>query len=177
MKKVIAFGASSSSTSINQQLVEYAASLVTNADVEVIKIRDLEVPMFSVDDEAATGVPSVVEEFQKKLAGADAFMISVAENNSNVTAYFKSLFDWLSRLDDSGMKEKPLLLMSASTGRRAGKTAHEIATVMFERQLKVNVVATYQFPKFASNFQDGVIVNEELDVALKDAVGLFEQSL
>ncbi|MFT6901054.1 MAG: chromate reductase [Colwellia sp.] len=50
--KIIAFAASSSRQSINKQLVSYAASLVENAQVEVLDINDYEMPLYSADREA-----------------------------------------------------------------------------------------------------------------------------
>ncbi|MGL5429424.1 MAG: NADPH-dependent FMN reductase, partial [Vibrio sp.] len=42
--KIIAFGASSSSTSINQALATFAASLIDGAQVQVLHINDYAVP-------------------------------------------------------------------------------------------------------------------------------------
>ena len=40
MKKIIAFGGSTSQTSINKQLATYAAHLFSNAEVEVLDLND-----------------------------------------------------------------------------------------------------------------------------------------
>lgn len=49
MKKIIAFGASSSKTSINKELATYAAHQFQNASVEVLDLNDYEMPIFSTD--------------------------------------------------------------------------------------------------------------------------------
>ena len=46
MKKIIAFGASSSKTSINKQLATYAANLFKNAEVEVLDLNNYECLFF-----------------------------------------------------------------------------------------------------------------------------------
>ena len=46
MRKIIAFAGSSSKTSINKQLVTYAANLFENASVEVLDLNDYEMPYF-----------------------------------------------------------------------------------------------------------------------------------
>jgi len=46
MKKIIAFGASSSKTSINKKLATYAAHLFEGATVEVLDLNDYEMPIF-----------------------------------------------------------------------------------------------------------------------------------
>ncbi len=48
-KKVIAFGASNSSRSINKKLVTYTSGLLDGADVEILDLNDYELPLFSVD--------------------------------------------------------------------------------------------------------------------------------
>lgn len=53
--KVIAFGASTSSTSINKTLATYAANLIEGAEVKVLDINDYNVPMFSEDTEKEIG--------------------------------------------------------------------------------------------------------------------------
>jgi chromate reductase len=58
MKKIIAFGASSSKVSINKQLATYAAGQFENAAVEILDLNDYEMPIFSTDKETATGIPT-----------------------------------------------------------------------------------------------------------------------
>lgn len=53
--KVIAFGASTSSTSINKALATYAAGLIDGAEVQVLDISQYSVPMFSEDVEKEIG--------------------------------------------------------------------------------------------------------------------------
>lgn len=49
MKKIIAFGASSSKNSINKQLAIYVAGQFKNASVEILDLNDYEMPIFSTD--------------------------------------------------------------------------------------------------------------------------------
>jgi chromate reductase len=49
--KVIAFAATNHSKSINKQLVEYAASLLTKVEVEIIDLNDYELPLYGQDKE------------------------------------------------------------------------------------------------------------------------------
>lgn len=45
--KVLAIGATNSTTSINQQLAAYTAGLVEGAQVEVLDLNDFEMPIYS----------------------------------------------------------------------------------------------------------------------------------
>ena len=48
MKKIVAFGASSSKKSINKQFASYAASLISDADSIIIDLNDFEMPIYSI---------------------------------------------------------------------------------------------------------------------------------
>ena len=45
-QRIVAFAASSSSRSINRQLVTYAAGLVKGVEVEILDLNDFELPLF-----------------------------------------------------------------------------------------------------------------------------------
>jgi NAD(P)H-dependent FMN reductase len=60
------FGASSSKDSINKQLATYAGQF-ENASVEVLDLNDYEMPIFSTDKEAASGIPTLATDFYAKL--------------------------------------------------------------------------------------------------------------
>ncbi|MFT4525835.1 MAG: chromate reductase [Bacteroidia bacterium] len=55
MSKVIAFGASNSSTSINKQLAAWAANQL-DSDIEILDLNDFEMPIYSQDREKADGI-------------------------------------------------------------------------------------------------------------------------
>jgi len=88
MKKIIAFGASSSKTSINKQLATYTANQFQNVSVEILDLNDYEMPIFSVDKEKENGIPQLAHEFYTKLGSADLIIISFAEHNGAYSAAF-----------------------------------------------------------------------------------------
>ena len=51
---------------------------------------------------------------------ADALVIAFPEHNGNVTAAYKNLFDWASRADKNVYQGKPMVIMAATPGPRAG---------------------------------------------------------
>lgn len=69
--KILAFAASSSRHSINKQLAQYAANhaatLVDNAEVELLDINDYEIPLFSEDREKELGQPDLAKAFFNKI--------------------------------------------------------------------------------------------------------------
>ena len=59
MKKIIAFGASSSKASINKQLATYVANEFADVAVEILDLNAYEMPIFSVDKQQENGIPKL----------------------------------------------------------------------------------------------------------------------
>jgi NAD(P)H-dependent FMN reductase len=170
MKKIIAFGASSSKDSINKQLAAYAAGLFENASVEILDLNDYEMPIFSIDVEAATGVPTLATDFFNKLGTADLLVISFAEHNGAYSAAFKNIFDWISRIHATTFQEKQTLIMATSPGPRGGSSVLEIAKNRLPFQ-GANVKGSFSLPSFNDNFDTkNGITNKELDKQLLEII-------
>tara|TARA_R110002126_G_scaffold271893_1_gene415974 strand:- start:1093 stop:1620 length:528 start_codon:yes stop_codon:yes gene_type:complete len=166
MKKIIAFGASSSKTSINKQLAVYAAEQFENATVEVLDLNDYEMPIFSMDKETANGIPELAKDFFAKLGSADLLVISFAEHNGAYSTAFKNIFDWTSRIHSKTFQEKQTLIMATSPGPRGGASVLEIAKNRFPFQGAV-VKGSFSLPSFHENFDKkegitNIYLNNEL---------------
>ncbi len=163
MKKILAFGASSSKTSINKQLATYVANQFENSQIEILDLNDYEMPIFSVDKESTTGIPQLAQDFYAKIGNSDLIIISFAEHNGAYSAAFKNIFDWSSRINSKTFQEKPMLLLSTSPGPRGGATVLEIAKSRFPFQGGV-MKGSFSLPSFGANFdsEKGII-----DVDLK----------
>lgn len=161
MKKIIAFGASNSETSINKQLATYAANQFENTSIEILDLNDYEMPIFSIDKEK-NGIPQLAHDFYNKLGTADLIIISFAEHNGVYTTAFKNIFDWTSRVNMNVFQEKPMFLLATSPGPRGGSTVLEIAKNRFPFQGGI-VKGSYSLPSFGENFvAEKGITNEEL---------------
>ncbi|REL30846.1 NADPH-dependent FMN reductase [Thalassotalea euphylliae] len=169
--KVLAFAASSSTKSINKTLANYAASLVTGAEFELLNINDYEMPLFSQDREEELGQPQAAKDFFAKLGEADAIIISFAEHNGTYTAAYKNLFDWTSRIDQKVFQNKPVVYLATSPG--PGGAASVLATATNSAQyFAADVKASLSIPSFYDNFdmETQKLTNAELDDQLKTAV-------
>ena len=125
--KILAFAASSSSNSINKKLVTYAASLIDDAEVEILDINDYEMPLFSEDREKELGQPDAAKSFFNKIGDADALLISFAEHNGSYTAAYKNLYDWASRIDPKVYQGKPTVMLSTSPGPGGARSVLALA--------------------------------------------------
>lgn len=173
MKKILAFGASISRNSINSQLAQFAASQFDNAQIELLDLNDYEMPIYSEDREKILGIPEPARRFYEKLGNADLVVISFAEHNGVYSTAFKNVFDWASRIDFKTFQDKPMFLLSTSTGPRGGRTVLDIATNRFPYQ-GAQIKATFALPNFAENFdsREGIISPElkaEFELAVKAA--------
>ncbi|MFI0425824.1 MAG: NADPH-dependent FMN reductase [Flavobacterium sp.] len=164
MKKIIAFGASSSKTSINKEFATYVAYQFQNASIEILDLNDYEMPIFSVDKEKENGIPQLAQDFYAKLGSADLIIISFAEHNGAYSAAFKNILDWTSRINMKTFQEKPMLLLATSPGPRGGSSVLEIAKGRFPFQGGV-VKGSFSLPSFFDNFNS---VNGIINPDLKD---------
>jgi NAD(P)H-dependent FMN reductase len=176
MKKIIAFAGSDSKTSINKQLVTYASNLINGFEVEILDLNDYPLPTYSVNVEKESGFPENVKLFLEKLKSADGFIISLAEHNNAYTAVFKSLMDWLSRIELNFFFNKPLLLMSTSPGARAAISSFSMGEERFPRH-SAEIVSTFNLPSFNDNFKDEKIIDDALNEELKQAVDKLKSVL
>jgi len=177
MATILAFAGSNSSTSINFQLVKYSASQIENHKVRVLNMANYPFPMYSEDVEKKKGFSNSLVEFKNDIQKADGLVISVNEHNSNPSAYFKNLIDWLSRLDRKFLDGKKVFLMSTSPGKRGGIGAIGVVEQIFTR-FGAEIIATFSLPSFKDNFDSkSGISNDDLSTAYAKAITLFLESL
>ena len=169
--KIVAFGGSNSTQSINKHLATYAASLFENAEVEILDLNDFAMPLFSVDLEKEVGQHDLAKAFLAKLGSADILVVSLAENNNNYSAAFKNLFDWCSRIAKEVFQQKPMLLLATSPGSRGGASVLEIGRNALPRY-GADIKATFSLPAFNANFDldQNKISNPELDKELRNLI-------
>ena len=174
MKKIIAFGASSSKNSINKQLATYTANQFENSTVEVLDLNAYEMPIYSVDNEKENGIPQLAQDFYAKIGSADFIVISFAEHNGNYSTAFKNILDWTSRINAKTFQEKPMLLLATSPGARGGSSVLDIATKRFPFQGGI-VKGSFSLPSFNDNFDvEKGITNEDLKNQLMGIVNSIE---
>ena len=168
--KILAFGASTSSQSINRQLAHYAAAQIPGAEVTKLDLRDFKLPIYSSDEEEANGIPADASRFLELIHSHDAVVVSLAEHNGSYTAAFKNLYDWASRSENKVWAQKPMLLLSTSPGGRGGASVIETAAAKFPR-MGADLRATFSLPSFFENFSaESGITNPELAAALAAAI-------
>ena len=88
--KILAFAGSTSSTSINRELVKFVLKDFQDHEINLIDLNDFDMPVFSVDREKK-GFPDEAHHFLKVIEECDAIICSLAEHNRSYSAAFKNV--------------------------------------------------------------------------------------
>ena len=177
MKKIVAFGASSSSNSINKKLATYAAQQVQNSNSIILDLNNFEMPIYSEDYERLNGIPKEAYDFKEIIKEADGIIISFAEHNGAYTAAFKNVFDWISRIEKVVWYNKPMFLMGTSEGLGGASSVLQIAYNRISRG-NPNQIPYFSLPNFSDNFnQQTGIKNKDLNKKFIDSLSIFVDSL
>ena len=162
--RILAFGASNSTTSINKKLAVFAANQVYNEELTILDLNDFEVSIFSPERKVNHGIPEKINQFVNHIENADLIFISFAEYNGSYTAAFKNIFDWATQVKNQLFENKKVFLMATSTGPRGGLSVLEAALNRFPRH-GAEIAGNYLLPSFYLNFdkENGIIDSELLD--------------
>lgn len=123
MAKLVAFAGSFRAGSVNKKLLAAAVEVAraVGADVEVVDLKALELPIYDGDVEDASGLPDGAKRFKAQLAGAAGMIVATPEYNSSISPALKNAIDWATRPNDlSGFAGKAALLLAASPSDYGG---------------------------------------------------------
>jgi chromate reductase len=127
--KILAFAGSARMGSFNKKLVQIAAqgARKAGAEVTIIDLADLPMPIYNQDLQDAEGFPDTVLTFKSLLKSHQGFLIACPEYNSSITGLLKNAIDWASRSEPgepplalSCFRGKVAAIMSTSPGGLGG---------------------------------------------------------
>lgn len=151
---ILGFAGSLRKNSYNKALLRTAMEFLPR-DAE-LEIFDLEgIPPFNQD--LVPVMPEKVKEFKRKIKTADAILIATPEHNYSVPGVLKNAIDWASRpYQDNSFNDKPVALMSASTGMLGGARAQYhlrqiFVTLNMHPINKPEVIVAFANEKFDEN--------------------------
>ncbi len=157
--RILGFAGSLRKGSYNRALLKAAESFVpAGAVLETIELDGI--PAFNQDQES--NMPEKVLDFKNKIKSADALLIVTPEHNYSVPGVLKNAIDWASRPHgDNSFKDKPVAIMSASTGMLGGARAQYHLRQMFVYLQMHPVDKPEIFVTFAaSKFDRGELIDE-----------------
>jgi len=125
--KILALAGSTREASFNKMLLRIAAAgaRAGGAEVTIVDLRDLALPLYDGDLEASSGLPEGAVRLKQLMLAHQGLLISAPEYNSSISAVLKNAIDWASR---PAPGEAPLAcftgkvaaLLSASPGALGG---------------------------------------------------------
>ncbi|MFO1462464.1 MAG: NAD(P)H-dependent oxidoreductase [bacterium] len=125
--KILAFAGSTREESFNKKLLKIGVQGArrAGAEVTVVDLRDLPMPLYDGDLEAVQGLPENAIKFKSLLNSHHGLLIAAPEYNSSVTGVLKNAIDWASRTGPNeaplaSFSEKAAALLSASPGAFGG---------------------------------------------------------
>ena len=97
--KILAFAGSTRTDSFNKKLVNVAAAATraAGAEVTLVDLRDLPMPLYDGDLEAHEGIPPNAQQFKALMLAHQGLLIAAPEYNSGITGVLKNAIDWASR--------------------------------------------------------------------------------
>ncbi len=167
---ILAFAGSLRKDSYNKALVRAATELAPkNVSIEVFDLEGI--PPFNNDN--INNPPEKVVTFKEKIRNADALLIASPEYNYSIPGVLKNAVDWASRpFQGNPLEDKPVAIMSASTGRLGGARAqyHLRQTFVFLNMHPLNR-PEIMVSQAADNFDaDGRLTNEQTRTLIKQQI-------
>ena len=172
MAKILCFCASNSQKSLNHNLLAAACDLADGHDKTYAALRDIDLPLYSIDLESEEGYPEEAQAFYELVEAHDAVIIACPEHNGAMPAAFKNLIDWSSRYANTQSHklfgDKPVLLLSTSPGPNGGASNLALLNKLLGYQ-GANIVGQYSRGSYGQHFTDGK-ADAETQTALHEAL-------
>jgi chromate reductase, NAD(P)H dehydrogenase (quinone) len=168
--KILAFAGSLRKGSYNKALVRAAVEIAPeNVSIEVFDLEGI--PPFNNDN--VNNPPAKIADFKEKIRNADALLIATPEYNYSIPGILKNAIDWASRPKEGNpLEDKPVAIMSASTGRLGGARAqyHLRQTFVFLNMQPVNrpeIMVSQASDNFDAN---GKLTDEKTRTLIKQSI-------
>lgn len=118
--KVLVFGASLRSDSLNVRLASLAARAIEahGGSVDRAMMKDFDCPSYNEDEDDR--MPEGATHFRDRLLASDAFLIVSPEYNASMPGVLKNVIDWVSRFRPQPFTRRYGMLMSASPSMVGG---------------------------------------------------------
>jgi len=134
--RILAFAGSSRRESLNKKFLATVvdAARVAGAELTVVDLGELNLPLYNGDLEAAHGLPENAKKLIALIHDHAGLLIASPEYNSMITPLLKNTLDWCTRGGKNPFTGKVAGVISASPGPFGG-----IRSLQITRQLLTNL--------------------------------------
>jgi chromate reductase, NAD(P)H dehydrogenase (quinone) len=176
---LIAGSARQGALSVKLRDAARSAAQAVGATTSVLDLRELALPLYDGDIEAAQGVPPGAATLRDAIRAHDALVIVTPEYNGFPTPLVINAFDWLSRLPD-GLKataDKPVALLSSSPGAFGGLRALNFLRQYLQMAFQMLVVPQQQALGRANEAfaPDGALADPKAQAALEGVIAALSR--
>ena len=177
--KVLVFGASLRSNSLNDRLATLAARSVEahGATVDRAFMSDFDCPSYDGDEES-DGMPEGATQLKARLTGSDGFIIVSPEYNASMPGVLKNVIDWTSRFRPQPFTRRYGMLMSASPSMSGGNRG------LWSLRIPLEHLGARVYPDMFSLAQaheafgqDGAIADPKLQKRFDETISCWLQSV
>ena len=128
---------------------------------------NLRLPLFDQDIQNDQGIPDAVQELSDQISAADAVVLATPEYNKGVSGAMKNALDWISRTKNAPWKDKPIAVISASSGMQGGARAHSmLRTLMLPFNPRLVPGPEVMLGQAASQFDENGHLTSETGIKL-----------
>jgi NAD(P)H-dependent FMN reductase len=131
--RILAFAGSARRESLNRKLLAVAVQAVREAGAEVtlLDLNDVPLPLYHGDLEDAEGMPANATKLVQLIAGHHGLLIASPEYNAFFPPLLKNSIDWCTRADDDPFPGKVAAVISASPGQYGGsRSAYHLRALL-----------------------------------------------
>ncbi|MDT8347715.1 MAG: NADPH-dependent FMN reductase [Flavobacteriaceae bacterium] len=175
MQHILAICGSNSRDSINRQLTKYCLQHLDGHSSRYLELMDFDLPLYSIDLEGASW-PDNLKDLLEEIKNCDALIIAANEHNGSISAFFKNILDWLSRIEYKFLEEKKVFVLTTSPGKRGGQNAQDYLQEVLPRY-GAEVYESFAFPEFNKNFVDAEITDTSLKNKVHGVLNRFTKAL
>lgn len=154
--------------SYNAALVRALPTIATGEIIFREGANVADVPIYDMDLERLSGLPSVISQLVADIREADGVVIVSPEYNYSIPGGLKNMLDWVSRAPDQPFAGKPVLIQSVSAGALGGaRMQHHLRQVMVFLDAHVLPRPEVMIGPAGQRFDEGLLL---VDKAARDAV-------
>lgn len=178
--KVLVFGASLRTNSLNDRLATLAARSVESfgATVDRASMSDFDCPSYDGDEESEGNVPVGAVRLRDRLTGCDGFILVSPEYNASMPGVLKNVIDWTSRFKPQPFTRRYGMLMSASPSMVGGNRG------LWSLRIPLEHLGARVYPDMFSLAQahqafngEGRIANAQLQQRFDETISCWLQSV
>ena len=174
--KLLALAGSLRAASFNRKLLALAVDRLRahGAEVDVLDLRDLSVPLYDGDVETSTGLPPNALSLRDRIRTAHGLVVASPEYNASVPGTLKNLVDWISRPPDQPLRGRTMQLLAATSGPGAGRRVLFDWRTIFSALGMFVVPGTVGVPRAGDAFDDhGALKDAQMAKQLDTVMATF----